>query len=322
MTSRLLLISLLLVGCRSDDASTPIDSHGGTIDGTGSGSGSGSGCASYTDTSIASMRMGTATGCYKLTNVVTLGVTPSTSTPQLFVQDAAGGDFSALETKCSSGSTTHPCTIAAMVKVIPDGHSVTVTGTYIKTAATTFEEFFIDNVVDNGVGTPPAAATATLADIERGSTATNLRFQRITITIGAADMLQMYDWTPDEFTNASATACPYQFGFGMLPKSVTGTGTTATPACTSGTAQPAGQVSPNAHEVLIGTDFFKGFTVSSDCRCAKTFTDMEPTATSTLSGTVGGLLGFDVPFGATLGYYYLDPKSATDAPITNLAAGM
>ena len=321
MTTRLVLISLILIGCRSDDASTPIDSHG-TIDGTGSGSGSGSGnsCASYTDTSIASMRMGTATGCYKLTNVVTLGVTPSTSTPQLFVQDAAGGDFSALETKCSSGSTTHPCTIAAMVKLIPDGHSVTVTGTYIKTAATTFEEFFIDNVVDNGAGTPPPAATATLADLERGGTATNLRFQRITITIGAADMLQMYDWTPEEFANTTATACPYQFGFGMMPKSVTGQ--TATPACTSGTAQPAGQVSPNAHEVLIGTDFFKGFTVSSDCRCAKTFTDMEPTATSTLSGTVGGLLGFDVPFGATLGYYYLDPKSATDAPITNLAAGM
>jgi hypothetical protein len=319
MTSRLVLITLLLVGCRSDDSSTPIDSHG-TIDGNGSGSGSGSGCASYTDTSIASMRMGTATGCYKLTNVVTLGVTPSTSTPQLFVQDAAGGDFSALETKCSSGSTTHPCTIAAMVKLIPDGHSVTVTGTYIKTAATTFEEFFIDNVVDNGAGTPPPAATATLADLERGGTATNLRFQRITITIAAADMLQMYDWTPAEFTNSTATACPYQFGFGMMPKSVTGQ--TATPACTSGTAQPAGQVSPNAHEVLIGTDFFKGFTVSSDCRCAKTFTDMEPTATSTLSGTVGGLLGFDVPFGATLGYYYLDPKTATDAPITNLAAGM
>lgn len=315
----LLLIGLLVAGCRGDDSSTPQDGHS-TIDSPAQTGDGGSGCASYTDTSIAAMRMGTATGCYKLTNVVTLGVTPSTTTPRLFVQDAAGGDFSALETRCSSTSTAHPCTVAAMVKVIPDGHSVTVTGTYIKTAATTFEEFFIDSVVDNGAGTPPPAATATLAQIERGGTATNLRFQRITITIGSADMLHMYDWTPSEFTNTSATACPYQFGFGMLPTSVTGT--TAEPACTSGTAQPAGQVSPNAHEVLIGTDFFKGFTVSSDCRCAKTFTDMEPSATSTLSGTIGGLLAFDVPFGTSAGYYYLDPKSATDAPITNLVAGM
>ncbi|MEO8846571.1 MAG: hypothetical protein ABI591_20100 [Kofleriaceae bacterium] len=311
---------MILVGCRSDNSSSPQDGHS-TIDSPAqTGDGGGSGCASYTDSTIATMRMGTVTGCYKLTNVVTLGVTPSTASPRLFVQDAAGGDFSALETKCSSGSTAHPCTIAAMVKLIPDGHSVTVTGTYIKTAATTFEEFFIDNVVDNGAGTPPAAATATLAQIERGGTAANLRFQRITITIAAADMLQMYDWTPGEFANTSATACPYQFGFGMLPKSVTGT--TAAAACASGTAQPTGQASPNAHEVLIGTDFYKGFTVSSDCRCAKTFTDMEPSATSTLSGTVGGLLGFDVPFGGSAGYYYLDPKSATDAPITNLVAGM
>jgi len=322
MKSRLLFVTIILVvGCRSNDPTT-IDGHA-TIDSPASGSGDGgSGCASYTDTSIASMRMGTATGCYKLTNVVTLGVTPSAKTPVLYVQDAAGGDFSALATKCSSGSTAHPCTIAAMVKVIPDGHSVTVTGTYIKTAATTFEEFFIDNVVDNGAGTPPQAATATLAQIERGGTATNLRFQHITITIGAADMLQMYDWTPGEFTNAAATACPYQFGFGMLPKSVTGQGTTATAACSSGTAQPAGQVSPNAHEVLIGTDFYKGFTVSSDCRCAKTFTDMEPSATSTLSGTVTALLAFDVPFGASAGYYYLAPKIGTDAPIMFLVAGM
>ena len=74
-------------------------------------------------------------------------------------------------------------------------------------------------------------------------------------------------------------------------------------------------------EVLIGSDFYKGFTVSSDCRCAKTFVDMEPAATSTLSGTVSGLLVFDVPFGGSVGYYYLDPQSAADAPITNLVAG-
>jgi len=270
-------------------------------------------------TTIAAMRMGTASGCFQLTNVVSLGTTPSKKSPKVFVQDASGGDFSAMVTKCSSTSTAHPCAISTQVGAIADGHSLTITGTYIKTASTTFEEFFIDGLTDNGVTAVPAAATATLAQIERGSTAKNLRFQRVTVSIGTADTLKMYDWTPSEFANTSATACPYQFGFGMLPMSVTGAA--ATGACANGTTQPSGQPTINANEVLIGTDFYKTFTVSSDCRCAKTFMDMEPSATSTLSGTVSGLLVFDVPFGATAGYYYLDPKNTTDAPITNLVAG-
>jgi hypothetical protein len=310
---------LLVIGCRSNNstvADSPLSSDSHTVDGAGSGSDA---CTSYTTTTIATMRQGTHTGCYEFDNVVTIGTTPSTKSPELFVQDAAGGDFSAMMTKCSSTSTSHPCSVAATVVALPDGHSVTVKGTYIKTAATTFEEFFIDSVTDNGAATAPAPATATLAQIERGGTATNLRFQHVTVAIGANDTLNMYDWTPVEFTDTSATACPYQFGFGMLPKSATGT---ATPACSSGTAQPAGQATPSANEVLFGTDFYKTFEVSSDCRCAKTFVDMVPSATSTLGGTIGGLLVFDVPFGGSVGYYYLDPKVMTDAPITNLVAGM
>jgi hypothetical protein len=203
---------------------------------------------------------------------------------------------------------------------IPDGHSVTIQGTYIKTAATTFEEFFIDTITDNGAGTPPAAATATLAQIERASTAVNLRFQRVTVTVGANDTLKMYDWTPAEFANATGTACAYQFGFGMIPKSVAGI--TPGAACTSGTAQPSGIAAPNAAEVMIGTDFFDGYTTSSDCRCAKMYMDLEPAATSTLGGTIAGLLVFDVLFGQTTGYTYLAPKTLTDAPITGTIAGM
>ena len=315
---RFIFLALALFACRSSDNSTPVDSHAVSDGAHLDGAGSGSGCASYTMSTIAAMRMGTATGCFKLTNVVSLGTTPSKTTPQIFVQDAGGGDFSAMLTKCSSTSTTHPCTFATQAAAIADGHSVTITGTYIKTAATTFEEFFIDGITDNGAATAPAPATATLAQIERSSTATNLRFQRVTVTIGQADALKMYDWTPSEFANTSATACTYQYGFGMLPSSATGT---AAAACSSGTAQPNGQAAINAKEVLIGTDFYKTYTVSSDCRCAKMFTDMEPSATSTLVGTVSGLLSFDVPFGATVGYYYLDPKVMADAPITNLVAG-
>ena len=320
MSKRFICIALAMIGCRSTDSSTPVDSNGvhdgAHLDGAGSGSAA---CASYAMTTIAAMRMGTASGCFQLTNVVTLGTTPSKKSPKVFVQDASGGDFSAMVTKCSSTSTAHPCSISTQVGAIADGHSVTITGTYIKTAATTFEEFFIDGLTDNGVTTVPAAATATLAQIERGGTAKNLRFQRVTVNISASDTLKMFDWTPSEFSNTSATACPYQFGFGMLPTSATGAA--AAGACANGTTQPGGQPTVNANEVLIGTDFYKTFTVSSDCRCAKTFVDMEPSATSTLSGMVSGLLVFDVPFGGTVGYYYLDPKSTTDAPITNLVAG-
>ncbi len=320
MNKRLICVAVAMIGCGSSNSSNPVDSHavndGAHLDGAGSGSASG--CTSYTMTTIAAMRMGTVSGCFTLTNVVTLGTTPSTKSPRLFVQDAAGGDFSAMVTKCSSTSTSHPCSINTQVAAIADSHSVTITGTYIKTASTTFEEFFIDSLTDNGATTAPAAATATLAQIERSGTAKNLRFQRITVNIAAADKLRMFDWTPPELANTSATACSYQFGFGMLPMSATGT---AAAACSNGTTQPTGQAAVNANEVLIGTDFYKTFTVSSDCRCAKMFVDMEPTATSTLTGTLSGLLVFDVPFGATAGYYYLAPKSMTDAPITNLVAG-
>jgi len=106
----------------------------------------------------------------------------------------------------------------------------------------------------------------------------------------------------------------------MIPVGTAG----ATPgaACTTGTTQPAGIATPNPAEVLIGTDFFKGFTTSSDCRCAKTYTDMEPSATSKVTGTIGGILVFDVPFQATTGYYYLAPKALADLPLTNTVAGM
>ncbi|HET9991372.1 MAG TPA: hypothetical protein VFQ65_22735 [Kofleriaceae bacterium] len=318
MKTSLLVMLALFVACRgsdsnSSDAAAAHDSK--VADGAGSGSNA---CVTYTVTTIAAMRQQTHTGCYEFDNVISIGTTPSTKAPVVYVQDAGGGDFSAMPTKCSSTSTSHPCSIATTVAAIPDGHSLTIKGTYIKTASTTFEEFFIDTLTDNGAGTAPAPATATLAQISRGSTASNLRFQHVTVTL--ATPLTMYDWTPSEFANTTATACPYQFGFGMIPMGTAG----ATPgaACTTGTTQPAGVTSPNAAEVLIGTDFFKGFTVSSDCRCAKTFTDKEPAMTSTLSGTIGGILVFEVPFQSTNGYYYLAPKTLTDAPITNTVAGM
>jgi hypothetical protein len=273
----------------------------------------------YSTSTIAAMRQGNVNGCFELDNVVTLDVTPSTKSPRLFVQDAAGGMYSGMMTRCSSMSTSHPCTVAATVAALAKGRSVTVKGTYIKSKNTGFEEFFIDDVTDNGAATPPAAATATVAEISRGGTNPGLAFQRVTVTLAPNDPLVMYDWTPSELANATATKCPYVFGFGMIPKSAKAT---ATAACTSGTAQPTGQAAPASAEVLIGTDFFKTYTISSDCRCAKTFTDMVPSAQSQLTGSISGILVFDVPFGGSGGYYYLAPEANADAPLTATVPGM
>ena len=320
--------SLVGAACRSSTSGNPDSNNNGSADappGTpdadnGTDGQMGNGCMDvYIPSAISAMRQGTMSGCFELDNVVSIALSPSTKSPTLYVQDAGGGTFSAMRTHCSSTSTAHPCTVAAQVAAIADAHSVTVKGLYTKSKTSGYEQFYIDSISDNGTGTMPAPATATVADIARGGTNKGLVFQRVTVNVSASDPLQMYDWTPSEFANATATACPYQFGFGMIPKSANAT---ATAACTSGTAQPAGQSTPNAAEVLIGTDFYKGFTVSSDCRCAKTFSDTEPASASKLSGTIGGVLVFDVPFGSNAGYNYLAPKSLTDAPISGTVPGM
>jgi hypothetical protein len=322
MYRTLLVVIVLGFACRGNDAG-PVDGPSNTIDGPGSGSGSnmGSACTSYTMGTIASMRMGTKSGCFELDNVVTTALTASTTNPHLFVEDAAAGPFSAMLTQCESHSMTHPCSVAATVAGLAIGHSVTVKGTYIKTKSTTFEEFFIDTVTDNGATTAIPAATATLADIERGGSNAGLRFQYVSVNIATADALEMYDFTPVEFTDSAATSCPFVTGFGMIPKSAAGATVASAQCVGSGSAatQPPGVTTPSANEVLFATDFFKTFEVDPDCKCART-PSVEPETTSKLSGTLKGMLLFDVPFNGTMGYYYVDPTTATDAPITPTVA--
>jgi hypothetical protein len=269
---------------------------------------------------ITAMRTAGVNGCFQLVNVVSIGVasiglTSNPTSTRLFVQDSAGGGYSAIMASCAAANATHPCAAASSAAAIADGRSVTVTGSYVKSNSTHVEQFFLDSVSDNGAGTPPAPSTATLAQIERGSVAYDLAFQHVTTTLPAQDALVMYDWTPVEFTVAGAKACPYQNGFGMIPKSVGGV--TPGSACANTVSQPAGQASPNGAEVLIGTDFYKAFTISSDCQCALMFSDKEPLANSMLSGTVDGILVSDIAVGASAGFFYLAPKTVGAAPVTN-----
>jgi hypothetical protein len=316
--------SLLVFGCRNDSnpgnpapdlSSGNMDLAGTPEDAAVADMPRSNACTTYAPSSIASMRQGKP-GCFELDSVVAIALTPSTKSPRLFIQDSAGGPFSAIMTKCSSTSTSHPCTVASTVANTTLGHAVTVQGTYIRSNSTMFEEFFVDTIMDKGAGTPPAPGAAVLTDIESNSKSRGLAFQKVTTTIAAADTLLMYDWTPSEFVYTGATKCPYQFGWAMIPMSVAG----ATPgaACPSGNAsQPATQTNPNAAQVLIGTDFYNGFHVSSDCRCTAMFQDKQPTANSKVVGAITGLLVFDVPFGSTTSQMYLAPQADADFPITN-----
>jgi hypothetical protein len=292
------------------------------------GGGGDMGMLSYTVSTIAAMRQG-APGLYELDNVVAIAVTPSTKSPHAYLQDAAGGDFSAIRSDCSSTSMTHPCTVAATVAGIAVGHSVTVKGTFIKSKQSSggAENFYIDSITDNGAGTLPTPATLTLADVQQSSVMnattaapTNKAkwFQHVTVT--APGSLAMYDLSPAVFKYTGTSACPSQFGWAMAPTGTTGAAATlscdascsASPvgaACT----QPATAAAVNPAEIYIGTDFYKGFTKSSDCKCFQMYSDTAVTSTST-TAKLGGILVYDTVYMSmpVQAYIYLAPLDNTN----------
>jgi hypothetical protein len=235
---------------------------------------------------IAAMRQA-GFGDYELDNVVAIALTPSKGSPKLFVQDGAGGPWSAMMLECSSTSTSHMCTASAAVAGTTLGHQVTVQGSYKtgkdKTSGRTFETFYLDTIQDGGAAPADPSQTPLVlktTDLARSDTSDGTNFfQKITVT--PTEDILMYDWTPTELKySGTATGCniPHVFGFGMVPSSAHAT---AAAACTTNKSNPAGQTTPDMTEILIGTDFYKDFTVSSDCMCAGGHTGVTvPSATS------------------------------------------
>jgi hypothetical protein len=269
------------------------------------------------------MRMAAKSGCFELDNVVTVAVTPistKSTSIRIIAQDPSGGDYSAMLVSCYSMSAKYPCSAFPMAKNILANRSITVQGYYEKSAMGGFEYLSLDSVTDNAAGTPPAPQAVMLADIERGASKPAWWFEKVTLTISAADQLVMFDFSPPEFksTKMPPPTCGIEYGFGMKPTSASGT---AGAACMGTTTQPPGQTTVNANEVLFGTDYYAGFTANSECTCLSAKT-MKPypgllSATSTLQGTVSGILFYDTAAGA--GYQYLSPMLNADAPITNLS---
>ena len=315
------VMATVAAGCRDNSPLTPADLSMSGGGGGGTGGGMDMAMVNYTASTIAMMRQG-APGSYQLDNVVVVAKTSSSASPHLVIQDAAGGDFSAMYTTCSATSSSHPCAATSDNKAAAVGDKLTVKGLFIKAsnANGATETFYIDSITNNGGGgAAPAPAVVALTDITRdnGMTAKKWFFQKVVVTPApASGALRIYDFSPTEL-KFSGSGCPTQVGFALAPS--------ATAACTGATLMcPATAcAAPDASEILIGTEFYKQFTTSSDCTCAKT--DMganspQVTSTTTSMGAVSGILLYDSVFMSSpvKTFLYLSPTSLADLPLTNL----
>ncbi len=317
-----------VVGCRDNTTLTPADLSmaGGGGGGTGGGNDMAMGMKNYMVSTVSAMRQG-APGDYELDDVIAIGVTPSGS--HIFVQDAAGGDFTAIRANCSSSSPSHPCPVQTTVKGVAAGHKVTIKGTYIKSkvASGGTESFYIDFISDNGAGALPPVATVTLADVQQSSVAmatmaapANRKWWFQHVTVSSPGTMAMYDLSPAVFKNTQMNpSCAYWYGWGVAPSGTSGAAGTlscdascATSPPGAACTQPTG-VALNAAEVLIGTDFYNVFKGSSDCACYSKFSDKIVTASSTTS-KLGGILVYDTVYMSTpvQAYVYLAPLDNTN----------
>src|SRR5258708_137744 len=211
---------LIAAGCRNDQT---VGSNDGGGDGSAGMNGDGASppadatmtgndaaamlkCAGgYTAATIATMRTG-ASGCFQLgvtAQAVVLASNPlSKTSKRLALQDAAGGDSSAIVAECSTSSTPtkngYACSVGAAAAAVVGGHSVTVTGYYDK--STKFETFYItDSAVDSGTAVmAPAPLTLSVADASISSTLTAAKWYQIAnVTLPANATLNAYDWAPE-----------------------------------------------------------------------------------------------------------------------------
>ena len=291
-------------------------SSSGATGGCGSGTpGAVQTCTSYKSTTIAAIRNPTAPGCYELHQVGLVARTDSPSEPRLYVQDPNGGDFSAILAKCSTTSQ-HVCSSSVKAKIpqladsMATGEQISLRGYYSSGKISGFEEFYIEDIVDECTTVPrPAPIALTVADIARAARVPAKWFRRATVDIATTDPLVMYDFSPAELALPGAT-CPDWEGFGMIPRSA---GTAASPGCT-GTMNPPGQTS-NAQEILVGREFFKQFLFSSDCRCAASAGQRLVTPTSSVSGTVTGYLLLESLPMTTTAFQLFEPAADKSFPI-------
>jgi hypothetical protein len=270
-------------------------------------------CSSYLQTTIAEMRRANGSGCFELAHVVVVARTPSAKTPRVYVQDPAGGPYTAIRAKCDA-SPTHACPsqTASGVQALIDGAQVTLRGYYLQGSLSGFEELYLDDVQDEQrLALVPSSPTLGLEALARDAHSAANWFQLVTAQVPAEDPLVMYDFSPRELRRIDG--CPAQSGFGVIPRSAApGQGVLG---CT-GTSNPEPVSEPSASEVLIGREFFKEFFASTDCACAAQSKQHLLDASGALSGPIRGLLIPEIAPGTSALYQVFHPTSKSDFAIS------
>ena len=261
------------------------------------------------------MRQAQTSGCFELAHIGLIARTDSPSEPRLYVQDAGGADFSAILAKCAA-SATHACSTTVRAKIpqlydtLEKGAQLTLQGYYLNGGVTGFEQFYIEDIVDEcKTVARPAPIQIAAADIGREARVPAQWFQRADVKIPANDPLVMYDFSPSDL-NLAAPSCPDFAGFAMVPQSQ---GTTAPMAC-SGTTNPAARAL-DPKMVLIGRHFFNQFLFGADCACVQGTGEVLVKPTSTVSGTVRGYLILEVDKGSTNPYQVFEAAADQTFPM-------
>jgi hypothetical protein len=319
---------LLAAGCGGSGSTVPGDAggpvaandggDGGPVNAGGCGAptpGASAVCASYAPSSIAGMRGSPAPGCFELAHVGLVARTDSPTQPRLYVQDATDTDLAAIVAKCSA-TAQHRCSPAVVAKIpllhdtATEGAKLTLRGYFDYGKVTSFEEFYIEDIIDECSTVPrPAPIALTVADVTRDARSRTKWFRRATIDVPATDPLVVYDMSPAELALPKG-ACPNWEGFAMIPTSA---GASAAAAC-GGAVNPASRTA-DAREILIGRQFFNQFLFSTDCSCAAASKQRLVTPTNTVSGSLLGYLLLEHDAASTASYQVFEPAADKSFPI-------
>jgi hypothetical protein len=272
--------------------------------------------AQYPATSVLSLRTGKAAGCFELSHVGLVARTDSPTEPRLYLQDPGGADTSAILAKCTA-SATHACAPEVKAKIpllfdtLDAGAQLSVRGYYQVGALSGFEEFYIEDIIDECKQVArPAPIALTVSDLTRDARTPARWFRRATVNIPASDPLVVYDFSPPELL-LGLPQCPDYAGFAMIQTSLS----TASPASCAGQANPAPRSAADPHEILVGRQFFNQFLFSADCACTTGTNQKLLKASNAVSGSVLGYLILEQDKASAAAYQVFEPAADQSFPI-------
>ena len=270
----------------------------------------------YPATSIVALRQAKAAGCFELSHVGLVARTDSPSEPRMYVQDPGGTDTSAILAKCTP-TATHACAAAVKAKIpmlldtLTDGAQLSLRGYYQIGAVTGFEEFYVEDIIDECKTVPrPAPISLTVAELTRDARTPAKWFRRAMVNIPANDPLVVYDFSPPELL-LGLPQCPDYAGFAMISRSAG----SAAPAACVGNTNPPSVAAADPMEVLVGRQFFNQFLFGADCTCAGTTNLKIVKPTGAVSGSVLGYLILEQKKASKTAFQVFEPAADRAFPI-------